>query len=125
MELSFCVLHFLVWKFLSSCVTCSRFLRGFPFPSYVCIPLTTAGLRRSFRLRRDRQGSPGEAQTPEANHTDFLIYEEVTQYLPRTGDRPRLVVLIGTFTVGFGDTEGAEAVGHFNNFTTQNNTLKH
>lgn len=57
--------------------------------------LTTAGLRRSFRLRRDRQGSPGEPHTPDANHTEFLIYEEVTQYLPRPGERPRLIVLIG------------------------------
>uniref|UniRef100_A0A3Q3M2T0 MAGUK p55 scaffold protein 3b n=1 Tax=Mastacembelus armatus TaxID=205130 RepID=A0A3Q3M2T0_9TELE len=53
-------------------------------------------LRRSFRLRRDRQGSPGEPQTPDANHTDFLIYEEVTHYLPRPGERPRLIVLIGS-----------------------------
>ncbi|XP_013869380.1 MAGUK p55 subfamily member 3 isoform X2 [Austrofundulus limnaeus] len=43
----------------------------------------SASLRRSFRLRKDRQGS--EAQTPDANQTDFLIYEEVTQYLPRPG----------------------------------------
>ncbi|XP_010743474.2 MAGUK p55 subfamily member 3 isoform X2 [Larimichthys crocea] len=55
-----------------------------------------AGLRRSFRLRKDRQGSPGEPQTPDANHTEFLIYEEVTQYLPRPGERPRLIVLIGS-----------------------------
>ncbi|XP_037611183.1 MAGUK p55 subfamily member 3-like isoform X1 [Sebastes umbrosus] len=56
----------------------------------------SAGLRRSFRLRKDRQGSPGEPQTPDANHTEFLIYEEVTQYLPRPGERPRLIVLIGS-----------------------------
>ncbi|XP_029978357.1 MAGUK p55 subfamily member 3-like isoform X1 [Sphaeramia orbicularis] len=55
-----------------------------------------AGLRRSFRLRKDRQASPGEAHTPDANHTDFLIYEEVTQYLPRPVERPRLIVLIGS-----------------------------
>ncbi|XP_044035729.1 MAGUK p55 subfamily member 3 isoform X3 [Siniperca chuatsi] len=55
-----------------------------------------AGLRRSFRLRKDRQGSPGEPHTPDANHTEFLIYEEVTQYLPRPGERPRLIVLIGS-----------------------------
>ncbi|KAE8284022.1 MAGUK p55 subfamily member 3 Discs large-like protein 3 Protein MPP3 [Larimichthys crocea] len=55
-----------------------------------------AGLRRSFRLKKDRQGSPGEPQTPDANHTEFLIYEEVTQYLPRPGERPRLIVLIGS-----------------------------
>ncbi|XP_042363607.1 MAGUK p55 subfamily member 3-like isoform X5 [Plectropomus leopardus] len=55
-----------------------------------------SGLRRSFRLRKDRQASPGEPQTPDANHTEFLIYEEVTQYLPRPGERPRLIVLIGS-----------------------------
>ncbi|XP_071318337.1 MAGUK p55 subfamily member 3-like isoform X6 [Trachinotus anak] len=55
-----------------------------------------ASLRRSFRLRKERQASPGEAHTPDANHTDFLIYEEVTQYLPRPGERPRLIVLIGS-----------------------------
>ncbi|XP_029383060.1 MAGUK p55 subfamily member 3-like isoform X2 [Echeneis naucrates] len=55
-----------------------------------------ASLRRSFRLRKDRHASPGEAHTPDANPTEFLIYEEVTQYLPRPGDRPRLIVLIGS-----------------------------
>uniref|UniRef100_A0A8C4GTW3 MAGUK p55 scaffold protein 3b n=1 Tax=Dicentrarchus labrax TaxID=13489 RepID=A0A8C4GTW3_DICLA len=73
--------------------------RGFQYvglcPSYLCSSLTTVGLRRSFRLRKDRQGLPGEPQTPDANHTEFLIYEEVTQYLPRPGERPRLIVLIG------------------------------
>ncbi|KAM6964570.1 MAGUK p55 subfamily member 3-like isoform 2-T2 [Tautogolabrus adspersus] len=56
----------------------------------------SAGLRRSFRGRKDHQGSPGEPHTPEANHTEFLIYEEVTHYLPRPGERPRLIVLIGS-----------------------------
>ncbi|XP_071757274.1 MAGUK p55 subfamily member 3-like isoform X1 [Centroberyx gerrardi] len=56
----------------------------------------SAGLRRSFRLKKDRQGSPGEPRTPDANQADFLIYEEVTQYLPRRGERPRLIVLIGS-----------------------------
>ncbi|KAF7666606.1 hypothetical protein LDENG_00100400 [Lucifuga dentata] len=56
----------------------------------------SAGLRRSFRLRKDRQGSPGEPQTPDTSHSDFLIYEEVTQYLPRPGERPHLIVLIGS-----------------------------
>uniref|UniRef100_A0A671UMN9 MAGUK p55 scaffold protein 3 n=1 Tax=Sparus aurata TaxID=8175 RepID=A0A671UMN9_SPAAU len=64
--------------------------------SYVGMSSTTAGLRRSFRLRKDRQSSPGEPQTPDANHTEFLIYEEVTQYRPRPGERPRLIVLIGS-----------------------------
>ncbi|XP_074520224.1 MAGUK p55 subfamily member 3-like isoform X2 [Halichoeres trimaculatus] len=55
-----------------------------------------AGFRRSFRAKRDRQGSPGDPHTPNAHHSEFLIYEEVTQYLPRPGERPRLIVLIGS-----------------------------
>ncbi|XP_013124885.1 MAGUK p55 subfamily member 3 isoform X3 [Oreochromis niloticus] len=55
-----------------------------------------SSLRRSFRHRKDRQGSPGEAHTPDANHTEFLIYEEVAQYFPRPGERPRLITLIGS-----------------------------
>ncbi|XP_029934051.1 MAGUK p55 subfamily member 3-like isoform X2 [Myripristis murdjan] len=55
-----------------------------------------AGLRRSFRLRKDRHGSSGEPCTPDASQSDFLIYEEVTQYVPRRGERPRLIVLIGS-----------------------------
>ncbi|XP_017288806.1 MAGUK p55 subfamily member 3-like isoform X2 [Kryptolebias marmoratus] len=55
-----------------------------------------ASLRRSFRLRKDHQDSPAEAQTPDAKQTEFLIYEEVTQYVPRSGERPRLIVLIGS-----------------------------
>uniref|UniRef100_A0A7N6BIX6 Membrane protein, palmitoylated 3b (MAGUK p55 subfamily member 3) n=1 Tax=Anabas testudineus TaxID=64144 RepID=A0A7N6BIX6_ANATE len=54
-----------------------------------------ASLRRSFRLRKDHQSSSSEPHTPDANHADFLIYEEVTQYLLRPGERPRLIVLIG------------------------------
>uniref|UniRef100_A0A3P8TT92 MAGUK p55 scaffold protein 3 n=1 Tax=Amphiprion percula TaxID=161767 RepID=A0A3P8TT92_AMPPE len=61
-----------------------------------CMFLTTASLRRSFRLRKDRQGSPGEPQTPDGNHSEFLIYEEVTHYQPRPNERPRLIVLIGS-----------------------------
>ncbi|KAM9773346.1 MAGUK p55 subfamily member 3-like isoform 3-T3 [Syngnathus typhle] len=53
-----------------------------------------AGRRRSFRLKREQQNSSVEPCTPDANHIDFLIYEEVTLYLP--GDRPRLVVLLGS-----------------------------
>lgn len=57
---------------------------------------TAAGLRRSFRLRKDRQGgSPVEPRTPDATQTDFLIYEEVTRYQTRRGERSRLIVLIG------------------------------
>ncbi|XP_003961623.2 MAGUK p55 subfamily member 3-like [Takifugu rubripes] len=52
----------------------------------------TASLRRNLRLKKDRQ----EPKTPDANQADFRIYEEVTQYLPRPGDRPRLIVLIGS-----------------------------
>ncbi|XP_043959397.1 MAGUK p55 subfamily member 3 isoform X2 [Gambusia affinis] len=55
-----------------------------------------ASLRRSFRLKKDRQGSPADAQTPDGHRTDFRIYEEVTQYLPRPGEKPRLIVLIGS-----------------------------
>ncbi|CAL8258724.1 unnamed protein product [Arctogadus glacialis] len=55
-----------------------------------------AGLRRSFRLKRDRQGgTPVDPRSPDA-HTDFLIYEEVTRYQPRRGERARLIVLIGS-----------------------------
>uniref|UniRef100_A0A3P8PJ34 Membrane protein, palmitoylated 3b (MAGUK p55 subfamily member 3) n=1 Tax=Astatotilapia calliptera TaxID=8154 RepID=A0A3P8PJ34_ASTCA len=61
--------------------------------SSLCI---RSSLRRSFRYRKDRQGSPGEAHTPDANHTEFLIYEEVAQYFPRPGERPRLITLIGS-----------------------------
>ncbi|XP_027884822.1 MAGUK p55 subfamily member 3-like isoform X1 [Xiphophorus couchianus] len=56
----------------------------------------SASLRRSFRLKKDRQGSPAETQTPDGHRTDFRIYEEVTQYLPRPGEKPRLIVLIGS-----------------------------
>ncbi|XP_010863905.2 MAGUK p55 subfamily member 3 isoform X2 [Esox lucius] len=57
----------------------------------------SAGLRRSFRLsRKDRQQSLGESRTPDLAPLDFLIYEEVTRYQPHAGERPRLVVLIGS-----------------------------
>ncbi|XP_016522079.1 MAGUK p55 subfamily member 3-like isoform X1 [Poecilia formosa] len=56
----------------------------------------SASLRRSFRLKKDRQGSPAETQTPDGHRSDFRIYEEVTQYLPRPGEKPRLIVLIGS-----------------------------
>uniref|UniRef100_A0A8D3CF34 MAGUK p55 scaffold protein 3b n=1 Tax=Scophthalmus maximus TaxID=52904 RepID=A0A8D3CF34_SCOMX len=80
---------------VSCCVSGSAICRSL-FRLTFCTSLTTASLRRSLRLRRDRQGSPGEAHTPDANHADFLIYEEVAQYLPRPGERPRLIVLIGS-----------------------------
>ncbi|CAL8301656.1 unnamed protein product [Lota lota] len=55
------------------------------------------GLRRSFRLRKDRQGgSPVDPRTPDAAQTDFLIYEEVVRYQTRRGERSRLIVLIGS-----------------------------
>ncbi|XP_053299317.1 MAGUK p55 subfamily member 3 [Pleuronectes platessa] len=55
----------------------------------------SAGLRRSFRLsRKDRQGSSGEGSDP--GDSDYLTYEEVTRYLWRPNERPRLVVLIGS-----------------------------
>ncbi|XP_072561075.1 MAGUK p55 subfamily member 3 isoform X3 [Paramormyrops kingsleyae] len=52
-----------------------------------------AGLRRSFRLsRKGRQDTPEETP-PES---EFLTYEEVTRYQQRPGERPRLVVMIGS-----------------------------
>uniref|UniRef100_A0A3Q1JHF2 Uncharacterized protein n=1 Tax=Anabas testudineus TaxID=64144 RepID=A0A3Q1JHF2_ANATE len=63
-------------------------------PTPTCKPVFLF-LRRSFRLRKDHQSSSSEPHTPDANHADFLIYEEVTQYLLRPGERPRLIVLIG------------------------------
>ncbi|KAJ3607482.1 hypothetical protein NHX12_024533 [Muraenolepis orangiensis] len=60
-------------------------------------PKTAACLRRSFRLRKDRQaGSPVDPRTPDSPQTDFLIYEEVTRYQTRRGERSRLIVLIGS-----------------------------
>ncbi|XP_047232246.1 MAGUK p55 subfamily member 3-like isoform X4 [Girardinichthys multiradiatus] len=56
----------------------------------------TSSLRRSFRLKKERQGSPTEAQTLDAHQTEFQIYEEVSQYLPHPGEKPRLIVLIGS-----------------------------
>lgn len=67
-----------------------------------------ASLRRNLRLKKDRHALPGEPKTPDAIQTEFLIYEEVTQYLPRPGDRPRLIVLIGTFNLGLTDAEVAD-----------------
>lgn len=67
----------------------------------------TASLRRNLRLRKDHHASPVEPKTPDVNQTDLLIYEEVTQYLPRPGDRPRLIVLISTYNPEFSDTEVA------------------
>uniref|UniRef100_A0A8C7XL76 MAGUK p55 scaffold protein 3b n=1 Tax=Oryzias sinensis TaxID=183150 RepID=A0A8C7XL76_9TELE len=68
---------------LSADITCSS-----------VVILTTASLRRSFRLKKERQSAPAEAADPK--HTEFLIYEEVTQYVPRPSERPRLIVLIGS-----------------------------
>ncbi|MEQ2239079.1 MAGUK p55 subfamily member 3 [Ilyodon furcidens] len=56
----------------------------------------SASLRRSFRLKKERHGSPTEAQTLDAHQTEFQIYEEVSQYLPHPGEKPRLIVLIGS-----------------------------
>ncbi|XP_018582670.1 MAGUK p55 subfamily member 3-like isoform X2 [Scleropages formosus] len=53
-----------------------------------------AGLRRSFRLsRKERQG---DVRPPECGEPEFLTYEEATRYQQRHGDKPRLVVLIGS-----------------------------
>uniref|UniRef100_A0A8D0CKD3 MAGUK p55 scaffold protein 3 n=1 Tax=Scleropages formosus TaxID=113540 RepID=A0A8D0CKD3_SCLFO len=52
------------------------------------------GLRRSFRLsRKERQG---DVRPPECGEPEFLTYEEATRYQQRHGDKPRLVVLIGS-----------------------------
>ncbi|XP_029702339.1 MAGUK p55 subfamily member 3-like [Takifugu rubripes] len=61
-------------------------------PAMISSKAPTSSLRRNLRLKKDRQ----EPKTPDANQADFRIYEEVTQYLPRPGDRPRLIVLIDT-----------------------------
>ncbi|XP_061765498.1 MAGUK p55 subfamily member 3-like isoform X4 [Nerophis ophidion] len=72
------------------------------FPASISPKVTTyeraeqAGLRRSFRLKKERQSSPGDPRTPDATHSDFLIYEEVTLYVPRHGEKPRLIVLLGS-----------------------------
>uniref|UniRef100_A0A8C6SNA7 Membrane protein, palmitoylated 3b (MAGUK p55 subfamily member 3) n=1 Tax=Neogobius melanostomus TaxID=47308 RepID=A0A8C6SNA7_9GOBI len=76
---------------LSLIILCIVCLQAF-FP----LSLSTASLRRSFRLKKDRQALPGDGHAPEADQTDFLIYEEVTQYLPRPDEKPRLIVLIGS-----------------------------
>uniref|UniRef100_A0A8P0SJ39 MAGUK p55 scaffold protein 3 n=2 Tax=Canis lupus familiaris TaxID=9615 RepID=A0A8P0SJ39_CANLF len=57
-----------------------------------------AGLRRSFRLgRRERLGSPQEGKASVvAESPELLTYEEVTRYQHQPGERPRLVVLIGS-----------------------------
>nr|XP_057917512.1 MAGUK p55 subfamily member 3 isoform X2 [Doryrhamphus excisus] len=79
------------------------------FPGSVSPKVTTyeraeqAGLRRSFRLKKERQNSPGEPRTPDADHSDFLIYEEVTLYVPRPGERPRLIVLLGSLGARIAD----------------------
>uniref|UniRef100_A0A452G5Q8 MAGUK p55 scaffold protein 3 n=1 Tax=Capra hircus TaxID=9925 RepID=A0A452G5Q8_CAPHI len=61
-------------------------------------PSLQAGLRRSFRLgRRERLGSPQEGKTSAvAESPELPTYEEVTRYQHQPGERPRLVVLIGS-----------------------------
>uniref|UniRef100_G1TGS1 MAGUK p55 subfamily member 3 n=1 Tax=Oryctolagus cuniculus TaxID=9986 RepID=G1TGS1_RABIT len=67
---------------------CEGYLRG----HYV------AGLRRSFRLGcRERLGGSQEGKTSVgAESPELLTYEEVTRYQQQPGERPRLVVLIGS-----------------------------
>nr|XP_045014693.1 MAGUK p55 subfamily member 3 isoform X1 [Jaculus jaculus] len=57
-----------------------------------------AGLRRSFRLGcRERLGGSQEGKTcAGAEAPDLLTYEEVARYQHQPGERPRLVVLIGS-----------------------------
>ncbi|CAG12636.1 unnamed protein product, partial [Tetraodon nigroviridis] len=68
------------------------------FPATISPKAPMCILRRNFKkeVKKDRHASPVEAKTPDVDQTGFLIYEEVTQYLPRPGDRPRLIVLIGS-----------------------------
>uniref|UniRef100_H2LLB0 MAGUK p55 scaffold protein 3b n=1 Tax=Oryzias latipes TaxID=8090 RepID=H2LLB0_ORYLA len=63
-------------------------------PAAAPLKAPLSSLRRSFRLKKERQSAPAEAADPK--HTEFLIYEEVTQYVPRPSERPRLIVLIGS-----------------------------
>ncbi|KAM5213024.1 MAGUK p55 subfamily member 3 isoform 6-T8 [Hipposideros larvatus] len=75
-----------VW-FPETC-DCEGYLKG----HYV------AGLRRSFRLgRRERLQSLQEGKmSTVAESLELLTYEEVTRYQHQPGERPRLVVLIGS-----------------------------
>ncbi|KAL6085022.1 hypothetical protein STEG23_026644, partial [Scotinomys teguina] len=57
-----------------------------------------AGLRRSFRLGcRERLGGSQEAKVPAGPESqELLTYEEVVRHHQQPGERPRLVVLIGS-----------------------------
>ncbi|XP_073901602.1 MAGUK p55 subfamily member 3 isoform X2 [Castor canadensis] len=57
-----------------------------------------AGLRRSFRLGcRERLGGTQEGKMPTGSESlELLTYEEVARYQHQPGQRPRLVVLIGS-----------------------------
>uniref|UniRef100_G3QVQ4 MAGUK p55 scaffold protein 3 n=1 Tax=Gorilla gorilla gorilla TaxID=9595 RepID=G3QVQ4_GORGO len=57
-----------------------------------------AGLRRSFRLGcRERLGGSQEGKMSSgAESLELLTYEEVARYQHQSGERPRLVVLIGS-----------------------------
>ncbi|XP_061665416.1 MAGUK p55 subfamily member 3-like isoform X4 [Syngnathoides biaculeatus] len=59
-----------------------------------------AGPRRSFRPKRERRGWPAEPRAPDADGGEFPTYEEVALYLPRPGERPRLIVLLGSLGSG-------------------------
>ncbi|KAH0503945.1 MAGUK p55 subfamily member 3 [Microtus ochrogaster] len=65
---------------------------GYPKGHYV------AGLRRSFRLGcRERLGGSQETKViAGAESQELLTYEEVARYQQQPGERPRLVVLIGS-----------------------------
>nr|XP_045231846.1 MAGUK p55 subfamily member 3 isoform X4 [Macaca fascicularis] len=67
---------------------CEGYLKG----QYV------AGLRRSFRLGcRERLGGSQEGKMSSgAESPELLTYEEVARYQHQPGERPRLVVLIGS-----------------------------
>ncbi|PNI17572.1 MPP3 isoform 6 [Pan troglodytes] len=61
-------------------------------------PSSQAGLRRSFRLGcRERLGGSQEGKMSSgAESPELLTYEEVARYQHQPGERPRLVVLIGS-----------------------------
>ncbi|XP_050791086.1 MAGUK p55 subfamily member 3 [Gopherus flavomarginatus] len=54
-----------------------------------------AGLRRSFRLSRKEKHN-NQNQAKQADISEFLTYEEVTEYQHQLGEKQRLVVLIGS-----------------------------
>ncbi|XP_061665418.1 MAGUK p55 subfamily member 3-like isoform X6 [Syngnathoides biaculeatus] len=75
-------------------------LSSLVLPSKQLVFLNDAGPRRSFRPKRERRGWPAEPRAPDADGGEFPTYEEVALYLPRPGERPRLIVLLGSLGSG-------------------------